>query len=259
MNTTHDPHACVKQFTWGEHMTVDELSPNYQYERTSLMQVSHGDILRFVKPNVKVLNVLHNAANYRLDKLNYEEKTRQHYDVSVRFINGGDLFINPILIWAKHGETINKFSQKLVKKMFDKESMNDFIDQTPLKDVLNMLIINIGDEKERKCSSAVRIPQLSIPEPFPVFIVNAKNLQDKLKHCDYEYAFYFYDRTQPQDRVCFKYTKIISFIPHKMSSVVDKFIVKKQLNPEQVEFFNSRGMYVQPFLNRLSINSFINL
>lgn len=243
LKNSQNPHTCPKQLKLGENMTVDELSYFYKYQHSSLMEESEGYILRLVDPNAEVCDVLKEEKNYRLDKLDYNKKTAENYEVSVRFKNGGDIFIWPMLIWAKRNETINSFSKKLLQKMLHLDSLDNIIDKQPAKKLLDLLTIDIGSGLKYKCNSRVKIKPPEIPIPFPTFTVDTIHLPDHLKYCNNEFKFHIFSRYGEQDRIRFKSTRIKAKSSGNMASVLNAFIKANNLSPKSTKFFSSRGKF----------------
>lgn len=234
LNASHNPHSVPKRFKHIEGLTVDTLSRTYKHQHSSLMAIENGNIVGFVNPSQPIQDILPDIANYRLgDLYNSHSTSENHFDVSVRFINGGDMFLNPVLVCAMDGETIKEFSKRLLAKIAKPDHVALCI---------KSLKINIGDE-HFKCNSTEKIIKPDSLTAIPVYTVDAKRLPSHLKHCDSEYKFYFYDKTKPCDRVTFTYTSVTVFNPEQLSSVIDKFIELKEFTPENCTFFDSQGTY----------------
>ncbi|XP_055319147.1 uncharacterized protein LOC129576953 [Sitodiplosis mosellana] len=239
LNASHDPHSVPKRFEYVEGMTVDDLSRTYNYRHSSLLAIENGDIVGFADASDPVQEILDDHTTYRLgDFHDSHDKSEDHFDVSVQFENGGDKFMNPVLVCAMHNETIKSFSERLLAKIVEPDC---------IAVCLKSLRINIGGTTF-KCNSTVKLnkPPASDTSDIIVFcMVDAAHLPPELKYCDYKYEFYFYDKKKPWHRVKFCYTKVTACNPEKLLSVIDQFIEWKKFTLEKCEFFDSRGIQIE--------------
>lgn len=232
LNASHNPHSVPKRIMYSEGMTVDLLSRTYKHQHSSLMAIENGNIVGFVDPNQSVEEILDDLPTYRLGDLYDSHSTsEQHFDVSVQFKNGGDKFMNPVLVCAMDGETINKFSKRLLEKMVRRDQITV---------CLKSLQIKIDDE-DFKCNSTKKIYKPATLNAIPVYFIDARHMPVHLKYCDYEYEFYFYDKTKPCDRFRFIYTKVIGRNPEKITTIINRFVELKEFTIEKCKFFDSRG------------------
>lgn len=243
---SYDPHDRPKRISHCDGLTVDMLSRTFKWKHSSLMAIENGNIVGFVDANELVKTVLQQNMKLIVGDLHNDHSTNEdHFDVSVQFKNGGDLFINPILVCAMDDETIETFSQRLLAKMFEPDQIADF---------LHLLKIHI-DGEVFECNSTEKIikPESVDLGTIPVYTVDARHLDSKLKHCDSPYVFYFYDKTKPIYRVKFFFKTAIAYNPAKLSTVIDSFIEENNFTSKKCTFFDSRGTYFkfilkQPFI-----------
>lgn len=236
LDASHNPHNRPKRFKHCEGMTVDMLSRRFIWQHSSLMAIENGNIVGFVDANAPVKTMLQQNMKLILGDLhNNHSSSEDHFDVSVQFKNGGDLFINPILVCAMTDETIETFSQRLLTKIVQPDRINV---------CLHSLKICI-DGVVYECNSTEKItkPESVDLGTIPVYTVDAKRLQSDLKYCDSPYVFYFYDKMKPSDRVRFIFGTAIAYNPAKLSTVIDSFIEENNFTSNEFAYFDSRGTY----------------
>lgn len=249
LNVSYDPHSIPERFNYVEGMTVAQLSREYKPQHSSLMKIDEdGNIGGFVDPDALVEDIYPNHRAYRLGDLHDSHNTSaEHFDVSVCFRNGGDMFINSVLVCVIHEETIRKFCKRLLAKIVRPDQVAVY---------QSLLRINIFGEYY-KCNSTVLIDKPDGLNEIPVFTVDAAALPSDMKYCDHVYEIYFYDKTKPCDKVEFISDVILARNQMQLTSVIDVFIQSRDSKSKNYEFFDSRGTIKYCYFGSLSHEIFL--
>lgn len=236
LSRSHDPHISPKRIRLYCDFRVDELSES---RYSHLLEIQNNNILGFVSPSKVVQDLPQFPERYRLCDLNNNHSSKYgHFDVSVRFINGGTLFVGSILARAKVGETIASFMKNMLKNILNTERVQR------ISDYMNHMQIDIGDGK-LKCTSKIKISPPTAMLPLPIYLIDASHLPRELKYCDCEHTFYFYNVSNPLDRISNTYKAVTAYGHHTLAKVLTVFANAKKLRVEKdFKFYNSRSIFV---------------